>query len=142
MSLAAGRERRANAGAKMAKLINEEEEEADDFYKTAYGGFEELEQDNEFVFKEEDVEEDVVDSDFDMDENEENEENNNHNNDEDEESRRNRRVRRGGGVVTKAYKEPSKKATSSDGVAGKKIKVEAASFINKEFVQPLTGKLK
>ena len=42
MSLAVGRERRANAGAKMAKLINEEEEVEDDFYKTAYGGFDEV----------------------------------------------------------------------------------------------------
>jgi hypothetical protein len=41
MSLATGREKRANAGSKMTKLINEEEEE-DDFYKTAYGGFEEV----------------------------------------------------------------------------------------------------
>ena len=41
--MAAGRERRGNAGSKMAKLLNEEEE--DDFYKTTYGGFEEVEDD-------------------------------------------------------------------------------------------------
>jgi vacuolar protein sorting-associated protein 72 len=41
MSLAVQREKRANAGSKMAKLINEEEDE-DDFYKTAYGGFDEV----------------------------------------------------------------------------------------------------
>ena len=35
--LASTRSRRGNAGAKMAKLLNEEEE--DDFYKTTYGGF-------------------------------------------------------------------------------------------------------
>ena len=40
MSLATQRERRQNAGSKMGKLIEEEEE--DDFYKTAYGGFEEV----------------------------------------------------------------------------------------------------
>ena len=41
--MAAGRERRGNAGSKMAKLLNEEEE--DEFYKTTYGGFEEVEDD-------------------------------------------------------------------------------------------------
>ncbi len=41
MSLVLERERRKNAGSKMAKLLNEEEEE-DEFYKTAYGGFNEV----------------------------------------------------------------------------------------------------
>lgn len=41
------RERRANAGSKMAKLLNEEEE--DEFYKTTYGGFEEVAQDNDYL---------------------------------------------------------------------------------------------
>jgi vacuolar protein sorting-associated protein 72 len=40
MNLANQRERRTNAGSKMAKLLNEEEE--DEFYKTAYGGFNEV----------------------------------------------------------------------------------------------------
>lgn len=40
MSLVTQRERRKNAGSKMAKLLDEEEE--DDFYKTAYGGFNEV----------------------------------------------------------------------------------------------------
>lgn len=40
MSLATTREKRKNAGLKMAKLLDEEEE--DDFYKTAYGGFQEV----------------------------------------------------------------------------------------------------
>ena len=40
MSLVLEREKRKNAGSKMAKLITEEEE--DDFYKTAYGGFQEV----------------------------------------------------------------------------------------------------
>jgi vacuolar protein sorting-associated protein 72 len=41
MSLATTRERRKNAGSKIAKLLNEEEQE-DEFYKTAYGGFSEV----------------------------------------------------------------------------------------------------
>lgn len=44
--MAATRERRGNAGTRMAKLLDEEEE--DDFYKTTYGGFEEAENDNEY----------------------------------------------------------------------------------------------
>lgn len=43
------RERRNNAGNRMAKLLNEEEECQDEFYKTSYGGFEETEDDNEYV---------------------------------------------------------------------------------------------
>ena len=39
-SLAEGRGKRQNAGNKMAKILNEEEE--DDFYKTTYGGFNEV----------------------------------------------------------------------------------------------------
>lgn len=39
--MAASRSRRANAGTKMNKLIEEEEDE-DDFYKTTYGGFNEV----------------------------------------------------------------------------------------------------
>lgn len=46
--MAALREKRANAGNKMARLLNEEEE--DDFYKTTYGGFDEVEQDNDYLF--------------------------------------------------------------------------------------------
>ena len=53
----------------MAKLIDNEEE--DEFYSTIYGGFAEVENDREFVEREEDHEEDYVDSDFDIDENEE-----------------------------------------------------------------------
>ena len=44
------RERRANAGNRMSKLL-EEEEQDDDFYKSTYGGFNDEEDDNEFVFK-------------------------------------------------------------------------------------------
>lgn len=46
--MAATREKRANAGNKMARLLNEEEE--DDFYKTTYGGFDEVEQDNDYMY--------------------------------------------------------------------------------------------
>ncbi|XP_041989051.1 vacuolar protein sorting-associated protein 72 homolog [Aricia agestis] len=63
----AQRERRSNAGNRMAKLLDEEEE--DDFYKTTYGGFNEVEEDNDY--KQEKEVEDVVDSDFDIDENDE-----------------------------------------------------------------------
>lgn len=38
--LAATRERRSNAGARMARLLLAEDE--DDFYKTTYGGFNEV----------------------------------------------------------------------------------------------------
>lgn len=44
--MAAERERRNNAGNKLAKLLNEEEE--DEFYKTTYGGFEEVENDVDY----------------------------------------------------------------------------------------------
>lgn len=46
----AQRERRVNAGNRMSKLL-EEEEDGDDFYKSTYGGFNDEEDDNEFVFK-------------------------------------------------------------------------------------------
>lgn len=44
--MAANRERRSNAGNKLSKLLNEEEE--DDFYKTTYGGFNEVEDDDDY----------------------------------------------------------------------------------------------
>ena len=37
--MAATREKRSNAGAKMCRLLDEEDE--DEFYKTTYGGFSE-----------------------------------------------------------------------------------------------------
>lgn len=45
--MAAKRERRNNAGNKMDTLLNDEEE--DEFYKTSYGGFQEAEDDNDYV---------------------------------------------------------------------------------------------
>lgn len=41
------RERRSNAGNRMEKLLNEEEE--DDFYTTTYGGFQDIDEDNDYV---------------------------------------------------------------------------------------------
>ncbi|XP_050293512.1 vacuolar protein sorting-associated protein 72 homolog [Anthonomus grandis grandis] len=88
------RERRSNAGNRMAKLLDEEEECQDDFYKQNYGGFEETESDNEYQAEKE--EEDIVDSDFSIDENDEPVSDT-----EDGESQKKKRR-----LVTKAYKEP------------------------------------
>lgn len=46
LSMAASRDRRHNAGNRLSKLLNEEEE--DEFYKTTYGGFQELENDVDY----------------------------------------------------------------------------------------------
>ncbi|OQR67203.1 vacuolar protein sorting-associated protein 72-like [Tropilaelaps mercedesae] len=67
VGLAVARSRRGNAGAKMAKLLNAEEE--DEFYKTSYGGFNEEENDQDFGSDDASGSEDEVDSDFDIDEN-------------------------------------------------------------------------
>lgn len=45
--MAAQRSRRSNAGNRIAKLLDNEEE--DEFYKTSYGGFQEEEEDKEYV---------------------------------------------------------------------------------------------
>ena len=42
MSLAESRSKRNNAGTRLARLLDDEEE--DEFYKTLYGGFEEVSQ--------------------------------------------------------------------------------------------------
>lgn len=42
------RERRANAGNRLAKLLDEEEECQDEFYKINYGGFVDTESDHEY----------------------------------------------------------------------------------------------
>ena len=91
MSLANSRERRSNAGNKMAKLMDAEEE--DDFYKNTYGGFDEKEDDDDY--KEEKEVEDVTDSDISIDEN-----------DEVISEDENEPKRKKTGVATKAYKEP------------------------------------
>lgn len=91
MALAKTRDRRCNAGARMAKLLDEEEE--DEFYKTTYGGFSEIENDDDYHSEEE--AEDEVDSDFSIDENDEPVSDH-----EEEGPKRSRKL------VTKAYKEP------------------------------------
>jgi vacuolar protein sorting-associated protein 72 len=118
MSLATSREKRSNAGARMSKLIDEEEE--DEFYNTAYGGFAEIENDKEFEENEVDHEEDYVDSDFDIDENENQNSDQDMKDQEDEEENKRKRASNKRGVVTKAYKEPIVKAES--------IKKEADDF--------------
>lgn len=45
------REKRNNAGNRMAKLLDEEEECQDEFYKQNYGGFEETESDHEYQYE-------------------------------------------------------------------------------------------
>ncbi|CAH0559673.1 unnamed protein product [Brassicogethes aeneus] len=97
--MATGRERRSNAGNRMSKLLDEEEECQDEFYKENYGGFVETESDNEYRAEKE--EEDVVDSDFSIDENDEPISDN-----EEEGQKKKRRL-----LVTKAYKEPPKQTT-------------------------------
>ncbi|VVC96655.1 unnamed protein product [Leptidea sinapis] len=101
----ANRERRANAGNRMAKLLNEEEE--DDFYKTTYGGFQETEEDNDYI--EEKEADDVVDSDFDIDENDELV------SDHEDENKEKKKV------STTAYKDPNQKRKSA-GVKKKVVK--------------------
>lgn len=91
--LSSTRERRCNAGTRMANLLENEEEDA--FYSTLYGGFREEEDDREYVSEEE--ESDATDSDISIDENDEVIS-------EDEEQGAKRKVR----VVTKSYKEPEK----------------------------------
>ena len=51
----------------MSSLLDKEEE--DDFYKTTYGGFDEVGDDKDFNYNSPDEAEDVVDSDFSIDEN-------------------------------------------------------------------------
>ena len=70
--MASGRSRRANAGAKMATLMDSMEN--DDFYKEQYGGFEEEENDKEFAYQSPTEDHDEVDSDSSIDEDEEGEE--------------------------------------------------------------------
>nr|XP_026485515.1 vacuolar protein sorting-associated protein 72 homolog isoform X2 [Vanessa tameamea] len=87
------RERRSNAGNRMAKLLDEEEE--DDFYKTTYGGFQEVEEDRDYIQEKET--EDVVDSDFDIDEND------------DPVSDHETDVKEKRKINTKGYKDPNRK---------------------------------
>uniref|UniRef100_A0A146LNE8 Vacuolar protein sorting-associated protein 72 homolog n=1 Tax=Lygus hesperus TaxID=30085 RepID=A0A146LNE8_LYGHE len=92
--MAANRERRVTAGNKLARLLNEEEDQ-DDFYKTTYGGFEEIEDDIDY--KSEESGEDIVDSDFSIDENDEVV------SDHEDDGKKGEKK-----VLTRAYKEPKK----------------------------------
>nr|XP_027235909.1 vacuolar protein sorting-associated protein 72 homolog [Penaeus vannamei] len=92
--MAASRERRNNAGAKMSQLLDEEEE--DDFYKTTYGGFSEEADDVDYQSEVE--QDDEVDSDFSIDENDEPV------SDQEEDNKEGKKKR--GRLITKAYKEP------------------------------------
>ncbi|BFZ00940.1 hypothetical protein BsWGS_03980 [Bradybaena similaris] len=108
--LATERERRSNAGGKMAKLLEAEDE--DDFYKTTYGGFEEEEEDKDYNSSQSDSD-DIIDSDFSIDENDEVKSDN------DDEGKPKRKKK---GVVTKAYKDP--KGDKEKKPPTKKLKTE------------------
>ncbi|CAG9807918.1 unnamed protein product [Chironomus riparius] len=94
--MASNRQRRVNAGNRYARILNEEEED-DEFYKTQYGGFSEEKADDDYLANEDD--QDIVDSDFSIDENDEPVSDK-----ETEEPRKKRKKV----VVTRSYKEPSK----------------------------------
>ncbi|XP_056618304.1 vacuolar protein sorting-associated protein 72 homolog isoform X2 [Triplophysa dalaica] len=94
MSLAFSRAPRKTAGNRMSRLLDAEEE--DEFYKTTYGGFQEVSGDEEYKGDLSETE-DEVDSDFDIDEGDEPDS-------EQEEDGPRKKSR----VVTKAYKEPVK----------------------------------
>lgn len=66
--MAASRSQRNNAGSRMSRLIDEEADE-DEFYKTAFGGFQEESGDEKYDTEE--SEDDVSDSDIDASENSE-----------------------------------------------------------------------
>lgn len=128
----------------MARLLNEEEE--DEFYKTTYGGFDEVEQDHDYMllyiydtnaiinhdrlykfffnFREEDEGEDEVDSDFSIDENDEPVS--------DTEQEGPKKKRR---LVTKAYKEP--KAASSHALLTSKEKKIKQPKQTKTFIDSI-----
>ena len=73
-------------------------QEEDDFYKTTYGGFNDEGDDGDFNYNSPQEDDDVVDSDFSIDENDEVK-----SDPEDDESSR-KKAKRGDGVQTKAYK--------------------------------------
>ena len=113
--MALSRPRRSNAGSKMATLLNSME--ADDFYTTTYGGFAEDESDEDFACEAvpgtgavvADVDDDIVDSDFSIDENDEPRSDVENSDDPDHP----KKLKRGQGVQTKAYKEPKRDQVDS-----------------------------
>ncbi|KER25695.1 hypothetical protein T265_14158, partial [Opisthorchis viverrini] len=112
MPICVDRERRPNAGAKMAQLLNDEQE--DEFYTSVYGGF--TEEADDVDYQSESSVEDIIDSDFVDSSAAESE---TVSSDEDEDGPKNKKKRRHRGVVTKAYKEPkrSKPTESSKSTA-------------------------
>lgn len=119
-SMAAKRERRSNAGNRIALLLNDEEEE-EEFYKTSYGGFQETEDDRDYIQKKliED-DDDSSDSDISIDEN-----------DEVISDTEDAPEKRKKGLVTRAYKEPPKKPTVT-----KKSPQKIKSPVKKKLASP------
>ncbi|KAL7057958.1 hypothetical protein AAHC03_017225 [Spirometra sp. Aus1] len=108
------RSRRPGAGSRMARLLNEEEE--DEFYTSTYGGF--TEEADDVDYESESSVQDSVDSDF-VETEDDGEDNSAAGSD--DEGEKHRRTRR---VVTKSYKEPKarkKEATTE------KTKTESAA---------------
>lgn len=67
-ALAVTREKRSNAGSKMQALLQQTlAADDDDFYTSTYGGFNEVDDDNDFASDQEEAD-DELDSDFDVDE--------------------------------------------------------------------------
>ncbi|XP_045467702.1 vacuolar protein sorting-associated protein 72 homolog [Harmonia axyridis] len=124
------RERRGNAGNRLSKLLDEEEECQDEFYKTSYGGFLDSESDREYEAEEEG--EDIVDSDFSIDENDEPVSDN-----EEEGSKKKRRL------VTKAYKEPvasqSKPKVVKPISAKPKISLPSSDYYERKSIRKSTA---
>ncbi|KAK4474398.1 hypothetical protein MN116_001557 [Schistosoma mekongi] len=126
MPISVDRERRTNAGARMARLLNEEEE--DEFYSNIYGGFTEEAEDVDY--QSESSVEDVIDSDFaDESSGSGDDDDNNVRSDDDEDKRQKRQSNR---VVTKGYKEPKRtkvtrtqEAKSSDKKASDKSSTDS-----------------
>ncbi|KAG9509317.1 Vacuolar protein sorting-associated protein 72-like protein, partial [Fragariocoptes setiger] len=121
--MATSRPRRANAGARMAQMLEAEE---DEFYKNLYGGFTEDEEDKDFEISDQEGGDDEVDSDFDIDEHDEIRE---EFTEEDKASRRQGKRR----LVTKAYKEPNKSKEHQDEKEKVVKKVKAAGSPNRSF---------
>ena len=105
----------------MAGLLDKEEE--DDFYKTTYGGFDEVGDDRDFNYNSPNEDEDEVDSDFSIDENDDAK------SDQEDEETAKKKPKRAEGVQTKAYKEPKKK----DGI---KAKASASKVKPKQSARP------